>query len=538
MLKKIFAKLRESIAPARTSKPAAPVGGGKPTQPARSHSAAPRGEPRADRGGGRGGRPAGHGRGTGHGEARGEHGPRGEHTSRGEHGGGSGRSGRGRGRGHGERGGHEHRPQRDDTFEHPRREPVKPAVPVDVPKMDTAFTKLGLADALAYAVQEMGYVDPTPIQTQAIPVVLQGGDVIGSAQTGTGKTAAFALPIIQRLGGHGRLRCLILEPTRELALQVEDAFQKFAKFTDLRVTIVYGGVGYGKQTDDLRRGVDILAATPGRLLDHMQQGNCSLDDVEILVLDEVDRMLDMGFLPDVRRIVQRCPKNRQTLFFTATLPPELEQLAGWALHNPVKVEIGRVRSPAETVSHAFYPVVASQKFDLLQLLLDQTDFKSVLIFTRTRMGADRIAHKLKGKGHTVGVMHSDRSQRERVEALEGFKSGRFEVLVATDIAARGLDIAGVSHVINYDVPENPEDYVHRIGRTGRAHHTGDAFTLVTEEDVRDARSIERYMGLAVERKKIEGFPYIYSALFDEKALAEAAAPSAKPASRLHRGLRR
>jgi ATP-dependent RNA helicase RhlE len=413
---------------------------------------------------------------------------------------------------------------------------VKPVTPVDVPKVETAFTALGLIDPLAFAVQEMGYVEPTPIQKQAIPVVLQGGDVIGSAQTGTGKTAAFALPIIQRLGTHGKLRCLILEPTRELALQVEEAFQKFARFTDLRVTIVYGGVGYGKQLEDLRRGMDILAATPGRLLDHIEQGNCSLDNIDILVLDEVDRMLDMGFLPDVRKIVQKCPRERQTLFFTATLPPEIEQLASWALRNPVKVEIGRHHSPAETVSHGFYPVVAAQKFDLLQLLLDQTDFKSVLIFCRTRMGADRIAHRLISKGHTVGVMHSDRNQRERIEALEGFKSGRFEVLVATDIAARGLDIAGVSHVINYDVPENAEDYVHRIGRTGRAHHTGDAFTLVTEDDVRDARSIERYMGMAVERKKIEGFPYIYSALFDEKALAESAP---KPvSSRLHRGVRR
>ncbi len=401
--------------------------------------------------------------------------------------------------------------------------------------MDTAFTKLGLSDALAFAVQEMSYIEPTPIQTKAIPLVLAGGDVIGSAQTGTGKTAAFALPIIQRLGGHGAMRCLILEPTRELALQVEEAFQKFAKFTDLRVTIVYGGVGYGKQTEDLRRGMDILAATPGRLLDHIEQGNCSLDKIDILVLDEVDRMLDMGFLPDVRRIVQKCAKQRQTLFFTATLPPEIEQLASWALHNPTRVAVDRVSSPAETIAHAFYPVVASQKFDLLQLLLDKTEFKSVLIFCRTRMGADRIAARLKTKGHTVGVMHSDRNQRERVEALEGFKSGRFEMLVATDIAARGLDIAGVSHVINYDVPENAEDYVHRIGRTGRAHHSGDAFTLVTEDDVRDARSIERFIGAAIERKKVEGFPYIYSALFDEKTQLEAAP---KAASRLHRGVRR
>lgn len=548
MFKKIFAKLRDSITPSRSSKPK-PAAAAKPAPHAKPQPAAPRTEPRADRGHGHTGKPAsgqrdskGRGHSAGSGEKRQSEGrsPRDDHgqgraSSRGSYQGGAGRGGRGQGRGGPER---VERPRKDDTFDHPRREPVKPVIPVDVPKMDTAFTKLGLSDALAFGVQQMGYLEPTPIQAQAIPVVIQGGDVIGSAQTGTGKTAAFALPIIQRLGGHGKLRCLILEPTRELALQVEEAFQKFAKFTDLRVTIVYGGVGYGKQMEDLKRGMDILAATPGRLLDHLEQGNCSLGDIDILVLDEVDRMLDMGFLPDVKRIVQKCPKARQTLFFTATLPPELEQLAGWALHNPVKIEIGRQRSPAETVSHAFYPVVASQKFDLLQLLLEQTDFKSVLIFSRTRMGADRIAHRLISKGHTVGVMHSDRSQRERIEALDGFKSGKFEVLVATDIAARGLDIAGVSHVINYDVPENAEDYVHRIGRTGRAQATGDAFTLVTEEDVRDARSIERYMGLTVERKKIEGFQYIYSALFDEKAIAESSAAPAKPASRLHRGVRR
>ena len=409
-------------------------------------------------------------------------------------------------------------------------------MPVDVPKMETPFSALGLTDALAYAVQQKGYATPTPIQTEAIPLILQGSDVIGSAQTGTGKTAAFALPIIQRLGQHGALRCLILEPTRELALQVEEAFHKYAMFTDLRVTIVYGGVGYGKQTDDLRRGMDILAATPGRLLDHLEQGNCSLDKIDILVLDEVDRMLDMGFLPDVKRIVQKCAKDRQTLFFTATLPPELEQLAGWALRNPATVKIGRTHSAADTISHCFYPVVASQKFELLQVLLEQTDFKSVLIFCRTRMGADRIARRLTDKGHRVGVMHSDRSQRERVEALADFKSGKNEVLVATDIAARGLDIAGVSHVINYDVPENAEDYVHRIGRTGRAQNTGDAFTLVTEDDVRDARSIERFIGATVERKKIEGFPYIYSALFDQKVIEEAAPKVTS--SRLHRGARR
>jgi ATP-dependent RNA helicase RhlE len=535
MLRKFIARLRESIAPTAT-KPA--------PAPARAHSR-PQEAPAPRRQEPAGGRPHGQGQQSQRGPGRGPAGGKPAHQG----GQAPGRqqefrprheerrpAGRGPARGGPARFGDAKRarPARDD-FEHPGHSPAKP-VAVDIPKMDTAFSKLGLSDALAYAVQQKGYTEPTPIQIQAIPLILEGRDVIGSAQTGTGKTAAFALPIIQRLGGHGAMRCLVLEPTRELALQVEEAFHKYALFTDLRVTIVYGGVGYGKQTEDLRRGMDILAATPGRLLDHLEQGNCSLDKIDILVLDEVDRMLDMGFLPDVRRIVQKCSKNRQTLFFTATLPPEIEQLAGWALSNPAKVEIGRKHSAADTISHAFYPVVAQQKFDLLQLLLEKTDFKSVLIFCRTRMGADRIAARLVQKGHSVGVLHSDRSQRERVEALEGFKSGKTEVLVATDIAARGLDIAGVSHVINYDVPENAEDYVHRIGRTGRALHTGDAFTLVTEDDVRDARSIERFIGASVERKKIDGFPYVYSALFDQKVLDEAV-PKAS-SSRLHRGSRR
>ena len=427
MLKKILAKLRATITPSRSSHPAPAAV--KPPSPAK-----PSTSPRPERGAGS--RPH-------HGQSqagaqdsrprRDDRGPRSEQDGRGgrgsSHGGGShggggrlhSRSGGGQGGHNGPRGERE-RPMIDKTFDHPRSAPVKPAVHVDVPKLDTEFSKLGLCDALAFAVQEMGYVTPTPIQVQAIPVVLKGGDVIGSAQTGTGKTAAFALPIIQRLGSHGKLRCLILEPTRELALQVEEAFQKFAKFTDLSVTIVYGGVGYGKQCDDLKRGMDILAATPGRLLDHLEQGNCSLKDIDILVLDEVDRMLDMGFLPDVKRIVQKTPASRQTLFFTATVPPEIASLASWALRDPVKVAVDRQRSPAETVSHAFYPVVASQKFDLLQLLLEQTEFKSVLIFSRTRMGADRIAHRLQTKGHTVGVMHSDRSQRERIEALDGLRA--------------------------------------------------------------------------------------------------------------------
>ena len=406
----------------------------------------------------------------------------------------------------------------------------------EVPKLDTAFTQLGLSDRIAYGVQQMGYESPTPIQAQAIPVVLSGRDVIGSAQTGTGKTAAFALPILHRLGQHGKMRVLILEPTRELAVQVEEAFKNFAKYTDLRVTVVYGGVGYGKQREDLAHGMDILAATPGRLLDFMEQGEIRLDNIDILVLDEVDRMLDMGFLPDVKRIVQKVPKTRQTLFFTATLPPEIEQLASWALRDPFKIAVSRERSTASTVSHGFYPVVQAQKFDLLAHLLEQTHYNSVIIFSRTKSGADYVASRLTQAGHTCAVMHADRSQQERTDALKGFKSGKFEVLVATDVAARGLDIADVSHVINFDVPENPEDYVHRIGRTGRAQKTGDAFTLVTEETWRDARSIERFVGMTIEWKKVDGFNYTYSGIFDGGGMPQLAPE--KPKSRLTRGGRR
>ncbi len=428
-----------------------------------------------------------------------------------------------------------HAPAPASAPAHPPRGSSKPLP--EVPKLDTPFSALGLNDRLAFAVQEKGYTTPTPIQTQAIPQVLAGKDVIGSAQTGTGKTAAFSLPILQRLGTHGAgLRCLVLEPTRELALQVEESFKEYSKFTDLRTTVIYGGVGYGKQREELARRPDVIVATPGRLLDFMEQNEIRLDLVQTLVLDEVDRMLDMGFLPDVKRIVAKVAKNRQTLFFTATLPPEIEQLAAWALRDPFKISVSRERSTAETITHGFYPVVQAQKFDLLVHLLEQTQYHSVIIFSRTKSGADYVASRLKHAGHTCAVMHSDRSQQERVDALKGFKSGKYEVLVATDLAARGLDIADVSHVINFDVPENPEDYVHRIGRTGRAQKTGDAFTLVTEETWRDARSIERFIGQSIEWKKVDGFNYTYSGIFDGGGMPQAAPE--KPKSRLMRGGRR
>lgn len=403
------------------------------------------------------------------------------------------------------------------TEEIQRAQSVEPiaAADIEVPEVseDNEFVDLGLERRIAAAVEEKGYQQPTPIQSEAIPIVLEGRDVVGSAQTGTGKTAAFALPILQHLKGHGKLRCLVLGPTRELAQQVGEAFEVYGKFTDLRSTIVYGGVGYGPQRDAFERGMDIIVATPGRLLDHLSQRAISLDSVEYLILDEVDRMLDMGFLPDVKRIIQKCPKKRQTLFFSATIPPELEKFTEWCLTNPHTIEIGRRQSVAETVNHAFYPVVESQKFDLLLELMERTQWESVLIFTRTKHGADFVASRLGAKDHKVAAMHSNRSQRERTEALAGFKTGKYEVMVATDVAARGLDIRGVTHVINFDTPLHPEDYVHRIGRTGRAQTEGDAFTLLTEEETKYAAAIERFIGMKIERKKIDNFDYKYSAVF-------------------------
>ena len=365
-------------------------------------------------------------------------------------------------------------------------------------------------------VRAMGYIEPTPIQLRAMPLILAGKDVIGSAQTGTGKTAAFSLPILSQLGAHSpQPRLLVLEPTRELAAQVETAIHDFARFTNLRTAVVFGGVGYGKQMDALRDGVDVLVATPGRLLDHMQRGTCKLDSIKFVVLDEADRMLDMGFLPDVRRILDRCPRNRHTSLFSATVPPEIETLIQWAMRDPETIEIGARRTPKDSVKHVIYPVSDAQKADLVLELLKRVNYDSVIVFCRTKHGADRVAHLLKRNNHAVAVLHSNRTQREREQALQGFREGRFEVLVATDIAARGLDIAEVSHVINYDVPQHPEDYIHRIGRTGRMEATGDAFTLMVAEDIRHVSAIERFISQKIPRVKLEDFNYTYTALFEE-----------------------
>ena len=396
------------------------------------------------------------------------------------------------------------------------------------------FNTFGLSKDIMEGIKAMGYSEPTPIQLRAIPLLLTGRDVIGSAQTGTGKTAAFALPILSKLHSHRgpSPRFLCLEPTRELAAQVETAIRDYCRFTNLRVAVVYGGVGYGKQMDALKNGVDIVVATPGRLLDHIGQRTIQLDKIEYLVLDEADRMLDMGFLPDVKRIVERCPRDRLTALFSATVPPEIETLIRWAMHSPETIEIGARRTPAETVKHVIYPVAEDQKSDLLRALLDKIHYDSVIVFCRTKNRADRIAHMLKKNNHAVAILHSNRTQREREQALKGFRDGRFEVLVATDIAARGLDIANVSHVINFDVPQHPEDYVHRIGRTGRAEASGDAFTLMVAEDSMHVRSIERFISQKIERIKLEGFNYKYTAIFEE---GKPGAP--KPEERKMRGVR-
>jgi ATP-dependent RNA helicase RhlE len=280
------------------------------------------------------------------------------------------------------------------------------------------------------------------------------------------------------------------------------------------MVVLYGGTGYGKQDQALRQGADIVVATPGRLLDQLQRRMLKLDQIEMLVLDEADRMLDMGFLPDVRKIVERCPRTRQTMLFSATIPPEIEQLSKWALRNPETIEIGQRRSPAENVTHALYPIDVGQKQELLEELLRRTDYDQVLIFCRTKNGADRVARKLQQQGHAVAVLHSSRTQRERENALSGFRNGRYEVMVATDIAARGIDVEQISHVINFDVPHHPEDYVHRIGRTGRAQSVGDAFTIMTAEDLQEVASIEHFIGQKIPRIKLEGFNYAYNRLLD------------------------
>ena len=379
-----------------------------------------------------------------------------------------------------------------------------------------SFRDLGLDAKILHAVQDAGYTEPTPIQTAAIPPIIAGHDLIGIAQTGTGKTAAFTLPILTKLaaqpaGSGPGTRVLVIAPTRELALQIDENIRAYAKFLPLTVATVFGGVGEQPQIRALRAGTDVIIACPGRLLDLVGRRNGDFSGLQFLVLDEADRMLDMGFLPSIRQIVRQLPKQRQTLLFSATLSKEIESLTHEFQHAPKLVQIGRRSNPAETVTQLVYEVPKHLKPALLLHLLGDPQMNMVLVFSRMKHGADRIARSLEQNGIRTATLHSNRSQNQRLKALKDFKSGAVRVLVATDIAARGIDVDGISHVVNYDFPMHAEDYVHRIGRTGRAHAVGDAISFVTPEDHGELRALERFIGRGIVRKRAEGFNYAAAA---------------------------
>ncbi len=374
------------------------------------------------------------------------------------------------------------------------------------------FKKIGLADELVQGILATGYTAPTEIQSQAIPAAIDGRDLIACAQTGTGKTAAFVLPMLDRFSRRRPakkrvIRALILTPTRELACQVEKAIIGYGRFLKLRTLAVYGGVKIHGQFSKLRAGVDIVVATPGRLMDHMNQGTIDLSKVEILVLDEADRMLDMGFVNDMKKVIAKLPKDRQTLLFSATISKEVKALAKGIQKDPKIIQIGEERNPIETIDQHIYPVQKDQKMAMLLHMLKEHDMFSVLVFSRTKHGADKIKRQLKRANVSADAIHSNRTQSQRQQALDGFKKGKFRVMVATDIAARGIDVQGISHVINYDVPGYAEDYVHRIGRTGRAEATGDAITFVSREESKQLHLIERYIGRKFKPETCKGFDY-------------------------------
>ena len=371
------------------------------------------------------------------------------------------------------------------------------------------FTGFGLHPDLMRGVKEMGFTRPTPIQKDTIPPAMEGRDVLACAMTGSGKTAAFVLPILHRLMGKkpGVTRALIVTPTRELAAQIDDHANQLAAHTRLRAASIFGGVGMVPQEHAFRTGVDVLVATPGRLLDHFRFPYAKLAGLEILVLDEADRMLDMGFLPDIRRILKHLPGKRQTLFFSATMPPPIMALTREMLKHPFTVNLERAAEPAVGITQAVYPVAQNLKAPLMLELLKRGDIKNVLAFTRTKHRANRLAETLAKKGIHCERIHGNRTQTQRTAALAGFKSGRFRVLVATDIAARGIDVEALSHVVNFDVPNVPDDYIHRVGRTARAEMTGDAFTFVSPEEETDLRAIERAIGKRLPRVFVPGFDY-------------------------------
>ena len=397
------------------------------------------------------------------------------------------------------------------------------------------FDTLGLNQDILAAVSEMGYTEPTPIQRESIPLILAGRDVVGAAQTGTGKTAAFTLPLMQRVGmGTGAPRALVVSPTRELAQQIEKVASVVGEHTGQRTCIVVGGVGYEPQVKRLKGGVEILVATPGRLIDLHERKDVDLSQVEILVLDEADRMLDMGFWPSVRRILAHLPKERQNLLFSATLSEDITNIVGRMLHDPAYVEVAIKGTTAEGIEQAIMPVEQSQKPELLAGVLQRRGADRVLVFTRTKQRADMLETILERMNIKVGVMHADRAQGARQAALEDFRAGKMEVLIATDIVARGIDISDISHVINYDVPENPEDYVHRIGRTGRAGASGYALTFVGPDEIVQMREIEYMLGKLLPMEDLEGFEYRPGRIMpvrgptgqEEEALASSAARSA------------
>ncbi|MGZ8190805.1 MAG: DEAD/DEAH box helicase [Methylococcaceae bacterium] len=384
-----------------------------------------------------------------------------------------------------------------------------------------SFEQLGLSEELLKAVAEQGYITPTPVQQKAIPVILEGKDVLAGAQTGTGKTASFTLPLLQRLAENmdlhqkpRRVRALILAPTRELAAQVYESVQTYGKHLPLHAEAVVGGASIGMQTRQLRRGCDIVVATPGRLMDHVQQRNINLSNVEILVLDEADRMLDMGFLPDIKQIMALIPKQRQSLLFSATVPNGIKSLASQLLNNPVEVEVAKQNATADNISERVYGIGREYKRELLSYLIGSNNWKQVLIFVRTKHGADRLEKQLIEDGIRTAALHGDKTQGARNKALEYFKTGKVSALVATDVAARGLDIDDLPHVVNFDLPQVPEDYIHRIGRTGRAGSTGEALSLVCPEEAWQLAEIEKLLKRQIPRVADTGYEPVSLKMID------------------------
>jgi len=407
------------------------------------------------------------------------------------------------------------------------------------------FKTIGLNDQVLQGVLAVGYTTPTPIQSQAIPAAISGRDIIGCAQTGTGKTAAFVLPILNKLSHSApsnkkAVKALILTPTRELAVQIDKCISDYGRFMNVRTSAIYGGVSMQKQLNAIKRGIDIVVSTPGRLIDHLCHNSIDLRNVEFLVVDEADRMFDMGFIRDVRKILSALPKKRQTMLFSATISDEVKKLSSEIMIDPKIIQIGIQRNPIESINQQIYPVEKEQKIDLLLHMLRNDNIYSALVFSRTKHGADRITRKLSGAGVNSIAIHSDRSQSQRQQALNGFKAGKYQVMVATDIAARGIDVEGLTHVINFDVPAYPEDYIHRIGRTGRAEASGDAITFVSRDEADHLTKIEKFINRRFKPIWVEDFKYIKPAVKEMKAQPQqtAGSPTKSPMGRKKRPVSR